>query len=304
MAYTPSYVIAELERVVQSDVGRNISALGATASGGLATAGRTLVPRDGMSVALVTGAYIPFADPPAAETDGPAGAAMLGAGLRATGADVRLISDPVCSEAVSSVGDAAGLPTEVPGTLEEVEALRRRLRQEGLTHLISVERLGPARDGNVYNMRGDAVTRYTAPLHRLFADESWTTIGIGDGGNEIGMGALPRGLVAAHVDRGELIHCAVHCDHLIVSGVSNWGAAALLLSVGLLVPSWLHVLAPHASFDAYARLVAISVRDGGAVDGTTGTRTLSVDGLTLDQQSSVIAALETTVSRGVGLVGR
>ena len=53
------------------------------------------------------------------------------------------------------------------------------------------------------------------------------TIGIGDGGNEIGMGKIPHETIVKNIPNGDLIHCRVPTDHLIVAGVSNWGAYAL-----------------------------------------------------------------------------
>lgn len=296
MLSQPSGLVADLERIAQLDAGRNIQALAAAASGGLNAAARSLLRPDEISVALVTGAYIPFAATPAAETDGPAGAAMLGRGLYAIGAEVRLVTDPACGPVVRSVANAVGLPVEIAGTAEEVETLCTRLRADGITHAVSVERLGPAADGNVYNMRGEPVTKYTAPLHQVFINRPWTTIAIGDGGNELGMGVLSHQLVASQVDHGELIHCAVPADHLIIAGVSNWGATALLLALGLLRPSVLPLVLEIASPHVHERLVRISVDNGGAVDGTTGSSTATIDGIPLDRHAEVIVELATRAS--------
>ena len=58
------------------------------------------------------------------------------------------------------------------------------------------------------------------------------TIGIGDGGNEIGMGkVLER--VAVNVKHGSEIGCTVSCDYLITAGVSNWGGYALAKAIYL-----------------------------------------------------------------------
>lgn len=284
-------MIAELERRAQLDVGRHVEALAAAASGGLESGARALLSADRMSVALLTGAFIPSAECPAAETDGPAGAGMLANGLRAMGADVRLVTDIACASVVRSVGDALGVSVDVANTPEEVQTLRTRMKDNRVTHVVSVERLGPAGDGEVYNMRGEPITEYTAPLHQLLEDGAWTTIAIGDGGNELGMGGLPRSMVASHVEHGALIHCAVAADHVIVSGVSNWGAIALLLSVGVLEPAWLSRLARIASPEQHAELVKVSVDRGGAVDGTTGAAAPTVDGLGLDEHARVIKEL-------------
>src|SRR5438876_433702 len=77
-----------------------------------------------------------------------------------------------------------------------------------------------------------------APLDELFAAGPWDTIAIGDGGNEIGMGALSRPLIARHVAHGETIACVTPARHLIVAGVSNWGAYALLGALAVLREDW------------------------------------------------------------------
>ena len=44
---------------------------------------------------------------------------------------------------------------------------------------------------------------------------------LGDGGNEIGMGKIPHETIVKNIPNGDLIHCRVPTDHLIVAGVSN-----------------------------------------------------------------------------------
>jgi hypothetical protein len=180
---------------------------------------------------------------------------------------------------------------DIADTAREVSALRALFESERLTHMISIERLGPARDGKVYNMRGDDITGYTAPLHALFVDCPWTTIAIGDGGNEVGMGRVPHELVAAEVDLGEMIHCEVATEHLVVSGVSNWGAAAVLLAIGLLDRDAWPTAARFASPEIHERFVRTSVNDGGAVDGVSGRRDLAVDGLAIEQHTATLSYL-------------
>ena len=58
------------------------------------------------------------------------------------------------------------------------------------------------------------------------------TIGIGDGGNEIGMGkVLER--VNTNVKNGCEIACTVASDYLVTAGVSNWGGYALAKAIFL-----------------------------------------------------------------------
>src|SRR5262249_33810466 len=107
------------------------------------------------------------------------------------------------------------------------------------------------------------------------------TIGVGDGGNEIGMGKLPWPLIADRIPGGATIACRVATDHLIVAGVSNWGAYALAAGVALLRG----VVPPDDWFDL-DREPAIPRRmvdEGGLVDGVTGRPAASVDGLPFDE---------------------
>jgi hypothetical protein len=61
-------------------------------------------------------------------------------------------------------------------------------------------------DGRPRNMRGEDVGAYAAPLDRVFVAGPWRTIAIGDGGNEVGMGSLPAGLIAREIPLGRRSH--------------------------------------------------------------------------------------------------
>ena len=56
---------------------------------------------------------------------------------------------------------------------------------------IAIERPGPAQDGSYYTMRGLKMDHLLAPLERFFhLSPRVKTIGVGDGGNEVGMGKV------------------------------------------------------------------------------------------------------------------
>src|SRR5438874_2583567 len=90
----------------------------------------------------------------------------------------------------------------------------------------------PEHRDRCHTMRGIDVTDTVSPAHWLFEDKRRpVTIGIGDGGNEIGMGKIGWEVVSRNIPRGGLIACRVPVDHLVVAGVSNWGAYALAAGV-------------------------------------------------------------------------
>jgi hypothetical protein len=255
------------------------------------------------SLAVVTGFWIATGQPPAHETDGPLGALFLARALVPLGIRVMLDTDSACRRAMQAGVEACGPP------LAGVEVLtlpppthpwdvwlqldwQSYARRIGLTHLIAVERVGPSHlDGRCYSMRGRDLTDVTPPAHALFEEKrslipEVTTIGIGDGGNEIGMGKIPREVIARNIPNGDRIACRVATDYLIVAGVSNWGAYALAAGVRLLRG------APHdaALFDpdVERRLLEVMVERGPLVDGVTGRPEATVDGLPFERHAEVL----------------
>jgi hypothetical protein len=120
------------------------------------------------------------------------------------------------------------------------------------------------------------------------------TIGIGDGGNEIGMGSIPWQVIHANIPSGlgARIACRVATDWTIACGVSNWGAYGLATAI-----AWLRKQ-PELLLewtDARERAVLAAMVDAGAVDGVTGKPTLSVDGLPIEQHLAVWGQIRDTV---------
>src|SRR5262249_62329753 len=103
---------------------------------------------------------------------------------------------------------------------------RRLLAEHAPTHLVSVERPGRTRGGDYLSMRGESVGEWNAPLDALFLEASRrvVTIGVGDGGNEVGMGAL-RSRVARAGARLNKVASVVAARDPRVPGGSNWGAS-------------------------------------------------------------------------------
>src|SRR5881392_3831507 len=67
---------------------------------------------------------------------------------------------------------------------------RRLLADHRPTHLVSIERPGRTASGDYLSARGETVRPWNAPVDALFlmAPRRVATVGVGDGGNEIGMG--------------------------------------------------------------------------------------------------------------------
>ena len=278
----PHPLVDRIEGLIQEDVGRQLGPLFAAARGGLWSAASALARDRRGTIGLITGFYVPQGVPPAAETDGPVGAALLARGLTQIGIACRLATDepcrPVCAAVLAAAG-AAGVPIDSVAVDAPMAGLVETWRRGGVAAAIAIERCGKSADGRPRNMRGEDISRYTAPLDEVFAAGPWCTIAVGDGGNEIGMGALPRPLIAANVALGEAIACVTPAEHLIVAGVSNWGAYGLLGALAVLREDWRGPLLACLDEALDSRILETAIKEGLAVDGVSRLRTPTVDNL-------------------------
>jgi hypothetical protein len=270
--------------------------------GDFAAACRSFVNRPEAALDVTTGFYIPTAVPPAYETDGPLGAAFLLRTLVPLGYQVGLGSRLRVAKAM-----AAGLRAATDLEVECVELKADRpapeaefIVQSGCswpgypsTHYLIIEHVGRASDSRYYSMRGRDITEYTKPVDSDVLEcaerGDVVTIGIGDGGNEIGMGKIPHETVVKNIPNGDLIHCRVPTDYLIVAGVSNWGAYALAAGVYVLRG----VKPAPDLFDPYREreILEVMVREGPLVDGVTGQQTATVDGLSWDEYAGPLVRI-------------
>ena len=294
-------LVDRIEQVIHLDVGRNITALFAAARGALWGAASALATAPSARVGLITGFYVPQGAPPAAETDGPVGIALLAKGLDAVGISCRLATDTLCGGACAAALAAAGcsdVPLDIAAIGGPLGPLIDTWRDAAVTHAIAIERCGRSRDGSPRNMRGEDIGSYTAPLDDLFSAGPWDTIAVGDGGNEIGMGALSRPLIGQHVAHGEVIACVTPAQHLIVAGVSNWGAYALLGALAALREDWRLPLLACLDEGLDRAVLEATIAHGPAVDGVSRRPTPTVDNLEIAAHHRILRRIRTLVERG------
>jgi hypothetical protein len=251
--------ITSIENLIASDPGgRNV--FGLVVADQLRLAAQSL--RLARRVGIVSGFFIPEAE--AGETDGPPGAKAVGDALTALGIPVDYITDARNAPLFRAMG------------IEPLMEPENYLERMSPTHLVSIERAGRGADGRYRNMRGIDITTTTPPLDELFIEASrrgLTTIGIGDGGNEIGMGKVFAQALTA-VNHGKDIASTVATDFCIAAGVSNWGAYGLAGALSVLAGKDLLPSAPQCAADIEAVVLT-----GGAVDGVSHRHEATVDGL-------------------------
>jgi len=103
----PAPLIGRIERLIHRDVGRGMDGVFATSRGGLIGGASALAASVSPRIGLITGFFVPGGYPPAAETDGPAGAALMALGFLRNGLVCRLATDTICQSACRTALDAA-----------------------------------------------------------------------------------------------------------------------------------------------------------------------------------------------------
>jgi D-glutamate cyclase len=286
--------IGAIEKLICRDVGRRTQRLIDATVGELRAAAEALAGAS--SVGLITGFFVPRGAVAAPETDGPVGTALLAAGLAACGVQVRIAVDTPCERAVRAAVVAAGqggiAVDEI--ALDDAAAIDRTIatwRAARVDHAISIERCGRSIDGKPRNMRGVDVSPWTAPLDDLYLAGGWARIAVGDGGNEMGMGKLPSALIAAEVPNGASIASVTSCDHLIVAGVSNWGAYGLMTALAVLRPDWHDTMLAVMTAERELAVTTAIVERAGAVDGVTARSEATVDGFGPEIHGALIEKL-------------
>jgi hypothetical protein len=257
--------------------------------GGAAAAARALAR--GRRALLTTGFAL---GPGLPETDGPPGAASLGRALRALGQEVVYVADAVTVPPLEAALKVLGEPTDIEtfhATMASAgEAARRLLAEHAPSHLVAIERPGRNRDADYLSMRAESVREWNGPLDALFLARGGRTarrpitIGVGDGGNEIGMGNV-RARVARLGDRARRFASVVRVDHLVVAGTSNWGAYGIVAELSRLAGRDLL----HSS-DEEQRMIAACVA-AGAVDGVTRRAEPTVDRLPCGAHTGILELL-------------
>lgn len=231
-------------------------------------------------LAVVSGFYVPAAGAP--ETDGPGGAAILARAFQREGRECEIWTDARCIEVIAECAKAAGC---AENTARIAPASLKERAPDGI---IFVERLGRAADGRYYNFKKQDISEWTAPLDAL-ADEAAGlgihTIGIGDGGNEAGMGNFYDELCALLPGYAACLS-VVRAEFALTADVSNWGAYALTEALSFVwgVRRGIEPGEETKMLEAAAR--------AGAADGISGKCETSVDGFCAAALEKKIAELD------------
>jgi len=276
--------------------------------------------RTGDIVLVTTGFIIPPRMVP--DTDGPPGTSVLARVLDlALGAKTVVVTEAKVCKIITATARAAGL---IPAKLGSLKSLRHaihirefpvndaRARSEAETLInelkpaavIAIEKTGRNDRGVYHNMRGLDVSSESAKVEHLFKQaeiQGIPTVGVGDGGNEVGMGKI-KDAVRKNVRYGDKCRCpcgagiaaAIETDVLVVATVSNWGAYG--------VSAMLAAIEGKQEIMHTKKIERRILRKGagaGAIDGVTGFTEPSVDGLSEDIHAELVNIIGMTLQKGM-----
>lgn len=216
------------------------------------------------------------------ETDGPAGALALCDHLQSLNRPIRFIAGSTLVDILADRFPHWPLQSyNADDAAREAETL---LAQEQPGLIIVIERPGANVDGRYYNMAGKDISADCAPFEPYLAKANCPVIGIGDGGNEIGMGNLKHVVCHFAIKGAE-----AGCDELIVADVSNWGTYALIAMSELLTET-----APLMNLDS--RKILEDLVSLGAVDGVTHRPVPTEDSFDASVGEALMARIKSAIS--------
>lgn len=232
---------------------------------------------------------------PVGEIDGPIGAAALARALTELDRTVHVVVPEAMLSVMhavrTSVGSEFGVVAEGDAKAEDYDAA------------ITIEKLGRNRKGVYHSILG-------APLNdqSSFADDlieslnarGKITIGIGDGGNEIGFGGvfdearrIVPGGASCGCPCGDGLVTATATAILIPSSVSNFGAYAVTAAMGILVSRPLLLISPRSVADAMEAAAARGCIDGGSFE----IGRVADDGIPIEAVQSIVTLLRTIATQ-------
>ena len=220
-----------------------------------------------------------------AETDGPPGALIISLVLKKLGYTPVILTDKYCQNFFEKY-DIKVIYMEIAMEKEKkIEFVERTIKEYNPTGMISIERCGLNIQDKYANMRNICISEYTAEIDLFFKMyyNKIPTVGIGDGGNEIGMGNL-EDIIKNNLN---LVPCKIKVDKLIISSVSNWGGYGLVAYLCNLTKNKQFFETVEKTVKDYIKFI-ISL---GSVDGITHENVEKVDGFDIDIELDIIRTL-------------
>jgi len=267
------------------------------------------------------------------ETDGPPGAAVLSRALNVTLDAIPII---LCEEPLWNMQEATcraagltvvsleeskaslpprvviqGFPSNDEEAKHEAKELLSKLKPKAF---ISIERMGQNEKNQYHTASGINITDQPIARFDYLMEEANSqgilTIGIGDIGNELGLGRI-KDVIKEYARTGAKCQCPcgagvavrVPAEITLPAGVSNWGAYGIAAVLSAFQqeerkPATYEYLSPLQTGDEHRRIM-MACANAGAIDGNTRVCAPTEDGLPLEVTVSLVQLMGMVVRLGL-----
>lgn len=261
---------------------------------------QALSQHNNAKVAIVTG--IVFEHLPHGEIDGPIGSVVLARALERLGHRVDIFvereMEGVIRRLTNRLGISPGLVITSDRSTEDALAWAKEY-----DIAITVEKLGRNAKGIRHSIMGSPLPpgdSYIDDFIQAMTNAGKLTIGMGDGGNEIGFGKIYE-KARALVPRGMDCECECHgglvtvtaTKYLFPAAVSNFGAYAITAGLALHYKD-LDLL---VTGDTVEQLIRDAVAEGCLDGGTVDPQFIGDDGIPVEFVKAVVTVLRGIVSQ-------
>ncbi len=259
-------------------------------------------------IAIATGVVLP-GHLPHGEIDGLIGATWLGVVLRKLGHAVDVLVETEVAPVISALAREVDLDL---GIRETSQRAAGELRSWAADYelAIAIEKIGKNRKGVCHSIIGTPLGAGNESVDDLFlemAAQGKTTIGIGDGGNEIGFGAIfeesrrivPRGSECG-CPCGDGIVTATPTTLVFPVAVSNYGAYGIAAALA----AWHKDPTFAAEGTVIRRLIEVAMANGAIDGGTADPSFIGDDGIPIEGIVALVTLLRTIVTQWFKSFGR
>lgn len=208
-----------------------------------------------------------------------------------------------CHKSHAPIHGAAVLP--FPTDMKIAEKRANELISNYLpSAVISIEKGGMNEYGKIHTSRGADTTETMAKSDYLMIEakaKNIVTIGIGDGGNEIGMGVIKED-IKKNIKYGDKCLCgcgggiapSTITDVLVAAAISNWGAYGIAACLAAILRNIDVLHGPEVE-----ERILKATSNASFIDGITGYVEPSADGLDYTVHKAFIVLLNEIVKRAV-----
>ena len=266
-------------------------------------AAKEILDSVGCHVAIVSGTYNPVYFP-GGETDGPIGAAVLGRAIVQLGGRVTFCVEKEVIPAIRGFAEAAGAEGDYEGLIIGSEGGHAHLA-ERFDAAVFIEKIGTNRKGVHHTSSGVASDTDDADMsgfvEEMNASGKWT-IGLGDGGNEIGFGSIVDTVrkVVRYADEcrcpcGGGIATVLATKTLFPASISNWAGYSIIAAMALIRKDFLLLHTPEKEMELLQLAPSL-----GCYEGTVATGKPYIDAVPPEGSAAMVQLLKSAVEVAYG----